>query len=132
MRKVVVLAARLCPRQIGQIGQARWWARARRTAQRPRQDLGVLGTPSVGRVASAKEASSVLGLRSASSSPDAAFSRNLEAEAAMAVGKHAMSVLVDMFKCYECIIVCMLLYEARALEYHLRMIWMLLALYRCP
>eukprot|EP00959_Pyramimonas_sp_CCMP1952_P312201 6534258-Pyramimonas_sp.AAC.1 len=35
-----------------------------------------------------------------------------------------MSVLVDMYKCYECRIVSMLVEEARLLEYPLRLIWM--------
>eukprot|EP00959_Pyramimonas_sp_CCMP1952_P106103 2218474-Pyramimonas_sp.AAC.1 len=49
----------------------------------------------------------------ASWSSDAACSHNLEAEAAVAVGKHDMSALVDMYKCYECIIVSTLVEEAR-------------------
>eukprot|EP00959_Pyramimonas_sp_CCMP1952_P101840 2130350-Pyramimonas_sp.AAC.1 len=61
MRKVVVLAARSCPRQIGQTVQARWWAQAHCTAQRPRRAV------SAARQAQNKHPPSVLGRGPASS-----------------------------------------------------------------
>ena len=68
----------------------------------------------------------------ARSSSDAAFAHNVDAEMARAVGDFSVSVLLDMYKCYECIIVARLLEEARALQYPLRMVWMVLCSYRCP
>ena len=72
------------------------------------------------------------GYGAARSSSDAAFEPNLEAEVATAVGEHTVSVFMDMFKCCDYILVSVLLVEARALQYPLCMMWMLLCLYRCP
>eukprot|EP00959_Pyramimonas_sp_CCMP1952_P382789 8021029-Pyramimonas_sp.AAC.1 len=56
----------------------------------------------------------------------------MEAEAATAVGEYSVSVFLDMLKCYEPVIVERLFAEARQVGYPPRMMWMVLASYRCP
>eukprot|EP00959_Pyramimonas_sp_CCMP1952_P194513 4067353-Pyramimonas_sp.AAC.1 len=66
------------------------------------------------------------------SSLDCAFAHNLEAEVARNTGQHCLTVLIDMIKCYELVLLRAVMTEAAAVGFPLRLAWMLVCNYQQP
>ena len=72
------------------------------------------------------------GLGKGRSSSDSAYDHNLEAEVAYLVGEGAVTIMLDMWKAFETINPSILMDEARAVGYPMRLAAMLLLSYREP
>ena len=66
------------------------------------------------------------------SSSASAFSLSLDNEIDVALGYRAVTLMIDLWKCFERIDPSTLMQEAQAVQYPLRMAWMLIQAYRQP
>ena len=72
------------------------------------------------------------GNRRGYSSTYAAYEHNLQAEVAHHLGEHAITIVVDMWKCFETVLFPALMNEAQHMSFPLRLLWLLLETYAQP
>eukprot|EP00959_Pyramimonas_sp_CCMP1952_P018952 400512-Pyramimonas_sp.AAC.1 len=61
-----------------------------------------------------------------------AFSHSITAEVATLLNEHSVTVMIDMWKCFDTVPVAGLISEARAARYPLRLLWQLVTHYAMP
>ncbi|CAK0837814.1 unnamed protein product [Prorocentrum cordatum] len=96
----------------------RWWSRARASTSK----AWLTAHPNA----------SIWGMGGGRSSSDSAFDLNLETEVSDCLDEHVVIVMLDAWKFFETIKPEWLLIEARLLGMPLRLVWMLIELYRQP
>ena len=96
----------------------RWWSRARAGSSK----AWLVANPSA----------DIWGLGAGRSSSDAAFDLNIETEISEAMGEKTLTVLMDAWKFFETIRPESLLLEARIMGMPMRLVRLLLELYRQP
>ncbi|CAK0871854.1 unnamed protein product, partial [Prorocentrum cordatum] len=95
-----------------------WWTRARTSVSKA--------------WLSAHPGGDIWGMGGGRSSPDSAFDRNIETEIFAALGEYTLAVLMGAWEFLGTIVRAALLAEAREMGMPLRLVWMLLELYRQP
>eukprot|EP00959_Pyramimonas_sp_CCMP1952_P406431 8518465-Pyramimonas_sp.AAC.1 len=87
-------------------------------------DHHAAGSPLAASWQDANQSEAFWGTGAGRSSSDCAFSLNMEAEIGHELNEDALSAFLDMMKCCETVKLSMLLEEARAVRFPMRLCWM--------